>query len=361
MKRPSFRRSPEKWLLLVTSFAVFTMSGCLATGAQEGVFVVRTGDGALTWVGEPAGIPVWSPTGISVAWGNEDGLFLRALDETGPRRVSAAAVAGVPAWSPDGQNLAFIDRDRASLVVVHVESAAETFSEPLDRRGENDRFPLLTLGGPAWAPDATRIAYVCWDGIGDEICLIRPDGTGWRQVTRLDRPGALGESAVPQSTLAGSNVGPPVWSPDGDFLAAAVYPERPGAPTGVFLIELADGTGRRVSSLQPNSVISWSPDGGSIVFSAFRRGRSDAFRVVPADSSQHRVTEELPEASRNPSFSPDGSSIAVESGGGIVILGPQGPAQTFGVPGLRTTYPSWSPDGGAIAIAATSDPIASYN
>jgi Tol biopolymer transport system component len=361
MKRPSLRRAPEKWVLLVFSLAVFTMSGCVPTGVQEGVFVVRIGDGALTWVGEPAGIPVWSPTGKSVAWGNEDGLFLRALDESGPRRLSTAPVAGVPAWSPDSQNLAYIDRDRASLVVVDVDSAAETFTEPLEGRGENDRFPLLTLGGPAWAPDGSRIAYVCWDGIGDEICLIRPDGTSWRQVTRLDRPGASGGSTMPQSTLAGSNAGPPVWSPDGDFLAAAVYPERPGAPTGVFLIDLADGTGRRVSSLQPNSVISWFPDGESIVFSAFRRGRSDAFRVVPADSTQQRVTEGLPEASRNPSVSPDGSSIAVESGGGIVVLGPQGPAQTFGVPGLRTTYPSWSPDGGAIAIATTSDPIASYN
>ena len=361
MNRSNVRRSSQKWLLLVFSFAVFTISGCVAPGVQEGVFVVRTGDGALTWVGEPAGIPVWSPTGKSVAWGNEDGLYLRALDESGSRRLSAAAVAGVPAWSPDGQNLAYIDRDRASLVVVAVDSTAETLTEPLDRLGENDRFPLLTLGGPAWAPDGSRIAYVCWDGIGDEICLIRPDGTSWRQVTRLGRPGTPGESAMPQSTLAGSNAGPPVWSPDGEVLAAAVYPERPGAPTGVFLIDLAGGMGRRVSSLQPNSVISWSPDGGSIVFSAFRRGRSDAFRVVPADSSQHRVTEELPEASRNPSVSPDGSSIAVESGGGIVILGPQGPAQAFAVPGLRTTYPSWSPDGGAIAIAATSDPIASYN
>src|SRR5918995_4556781 len=263
MKRPSLRRSPEKWLLLVISLAGFTMSGCVATGAQEGIFVVRTGDGALTWVGEPAGIPVWSPTGISVAWGNEDGLFLGTLDESGPRRLSAAAVAGVPAWSPSGQNLAFIDRDRASLVVVDVESAAETFSEPLDRRGENDRFPLLTLGGPAWAPDGTRIAYVCWDGIGDEICLIRPDGTGWRQVTRLDRPGIPGESAMPQSTLAGSNAGPPVWSPDGDYLAAAVYPERPGAPTGVFLIDLADGMGRRGQLVQPNSQKFRSGSGGS--------------------------------------------------------------------------------------------------
>ena len=53
--------------------------------------------------------------------------------------------------------------------------------------------------------------------------------------------------------------------------------------------------------------------------------------------------------------------IAVESGGGIIVLGPLGPSKTFGVPGLRSSYPAWSPDGTTIAVAATNDPIASYN
>ncbi len=347
---------------LVLSFALSTMSGCVEDGVQEGVFAVRMLDGALTRVGEPVGIPVWSPTDNSVAWGNEDGLFLRTLDEAGSRQLSAAPVAGVPAWSPDGKNLAYIDRDRASLIVLTVDSGAERFSQPLDRRrGENARFPLLTLGGPAWAPDGSLIAYVCWDGFGDEICLIDSDGTSWRQVTRLERLRTGGDSATQQSTQAVSNTGPPAWSPGGDYLAAAVYPERPGAPTGVFLVDLEEGMGRRVSTLQPNSVITWARDGRSIIFSAFRRGRSDAFRVVLANFTQQRLTEGLPEGSRNPALSPYGSSIAVESGGGIIVLGPQGPSQTFGIPGLRSAYPSWSRDGASIAIAATSDPIASYN
>ena len=362
MKRSSSRVSSDILLLLVLCLAVSILSGCVAAGGQDGVFAVRVENGELSSVGEPAGVPVWSPVDGTIAWGNEDGLFLRALAEAERRQIAVAPVAGVPAWSPDGTEMAYIDRDRASLIVVDVASGHETFAQPLDRRRpQNSRFPLLTLGGPAWAPDGSRIAYVCWDGIGDEICLIRSDGTGWRQVTRIERPKSYGQNATQQSTLAASNTGPPAWSPDGNYLASAVYPERPGAPTGVFLVDIEEGLGRRISSLQPNSAISWSPDGRSIVFSAFRRGRSDAFRVVLAYSTQQRVTEELPEAARNPTFSPNGSYIAVESGGRIVILRPQGPSHTLDVPGLRSSYPSWSPDGTAIAVAATSDPITSYN
>ena len=358
----SARTRPGAWLTLVLILAATAMTACVSAGVQQGNFAVRIDDGALTWIGEPAGIPVWSPIDESIAWGNEDGLFLRALNVAGPRRMSDSPIAGVPAWSPDGKSLAYIDRDRAALVVVAVDSGAQQFTQPLDwRRGANAQFPLLTLGGPAWAPDGSRLAYVCWDGVGDEICLIDSDGTGWRQVTRLERPTAVSEGGAQRSALAASNAGPPAWSPDGNLLAVAAYPERPGGPTGVFLVNPDAGLARRISSLQPNSVISWSPYGGSVIFSAFRRGRSDAFRVVLANYTQQRVTEALPDASRNPAFSPDGARIAVESGGGIVVLGRQGPAQAFRVADLRGSYPAWSPDGTTIALAATIDPISSYN
>src|SRR5215216_475425 len=284
MKIWSLLTRPEILLLLILGLAVTTMTACVSASSasiQPGVFEIRTENGALAWVGEPAGIPVWSPTENFVAWGNEDGLFLRAVNEAGPRRLSTSAVAGVPGWSPDGKSLAYIDRDRASLVVVATLSGAEEFTQPLDPRpGDSARYPLLTLGGPSWAPDGSRIAYVCWDGAGDEICVIQSDGTQWRQVTRLKPRQPNDSNPTPQSLPAESNAGPPAWSPRGNFLAVAVYPERPGAPTGVFLVDPEDGLARRVSSLQPNSVISWFPDGGSILFSAFTRGRSDAFRVV---------------------------------------------------------------------------------
>jgi Tol biopolymer transport system component len=354
-----FRSTP--WLCLILGLAVATLAGCASTEAQSGIFVIRLADGALDRLADPAGIPVWSPIKDSVAWGNEDGLFVRDLHEPAARQLAIGPVAGVPAWSPDGERLAYIDGNRVSLAVVVVTSGTEQFSQPLDHRRASSRFALLTLGGPSWAPDGLSVAYVCWDGAGDEICVIQSDGTGWRQVTRLNPRESDTGGATPQASPAESNTGPPAWSPRGDLLAVAVYPERPGAPTGVFLVDPDDGLARRVSSLQPNSVISWFPDGRSILFSAFRRGRSDVMHVALPTTIVQTLTAGLPEGSRNPALSPDGSRIAVETRGGIAVLGEDDGLQEFSVRGLRSTYPAWAIDGTSIAVSAITDPIAIYN
>jgi sugar lactone lactonase YvrE len=362
MKSVIFRSRTALWLFLVLVLAATTMAGCVSANVESGIFVVRAADGALERIGEPAGLPVWSPANDSLAWGSEDGLFVRALEESAARQLGVGPVAGVPAWSPDGSRLAYVDSARASLVVIDTQSGAELFTQALDRRPSNSaRFSLLTFGGPAWAPDGSRLAYVCWDGAGDEICVIHSDGSGWRQVTRLKPRETGADSATERPSLAEANSGPPAWSPRGDFLAVPVYPEQPGAPTGVFLVNPEEGEARRVSSLQPNSVVSWSPDGSSILFSAFRRGRSDVFRVALATTTVATVTEGLPTGSRNPALSPDGSQIAVESSAGIVMFGKEGPPQTFRIPGLRSSYPAWSRDGISIAVSAGTDPIAVYN
>jgi hypothetical protein len=131
--------------------------------------------------------------------------------------------------------LAYLDRDLAALVVADANSGRVRFQAPIRNPGAPGApLALVTLGGPTWAPDGSRIAFNCWDGRGDELCVIGKDGSGRRQVTQLEPP-ASGRSATQDpSALALSNVGPAAWSPDGKSIAVAAYAELRGSRLGSF-------------------------------------------------------------------------------------------------------------------------------
>ena len=342
--------------------------GCTASQVEPGIYVVRLTDGAPGWIGAVGGIPAWSPDGDTVAWGNEDGLFLAALDES-VRKLADAHVGGGPAWSPDGNTIAYIDRDLAQLVVIDVESGLIQFDEPVASYGA--RVPLrlpVVFGGPSWAPDGSRLAFVCSDGAGDEVCLVDSDGTGRKQLTFLEPLGWMRSMPMASDTPAASNAGPPVWSPDGSSLAVPAYPERSGAPKGVFIVDVERGRARRVSELLPNSVIGWFPNGRSIYFSAVQPDRSDmtldrsdVYHVYVRARAERNLTAGLQTGARNPSLSPDGTRLALESNRAVVVLSEQSLPQHLSVVGLDATYPTWSPDSSAIAFSAEPDPIAVFN
>jgi WD40-like Beta Propeller Repeat len=342
--------------------------GCGTTGVESGIYVVDTSEGVPGWTGWPPGIPAWSPVRDSVAWGNEDGLFLAALGDS-VRKLSGVPVGGRPAWSPDGKTIAFIDREQGHLVVIDVESGLVQFEEPVVRYGIRapQRLPVM-LGGPTWAPDGSRLAFVCFDGSGDEICVIRADGTGRRQVTDLEPLETLRGTPTPLFTPAAANAGPAAWSPDGSSLAVATYPERSGSSKGVFIVDVERGKARRVSDLLPNSVIGWFPNGRSIYFSAIEPDRSDAaidrsdvFHVYVRAAAERNLTGGFLTGARNPALSPDGTRLAVESNGDIVILSEQAVPQEYSVAELSATYPAWSADSSAVAFSADPDPISVYD
>jgi Tol biopolymer transport system component len=219
---------------------------------------------------------------------------------------------------------------------------------------------LQVLGGPSWSPDGERLAFVCWDGTGDEICVVDTDGTRRRQVTRIAAREGANTADAQDFMPAAANVGPPAWSPDGMSLAVAAYPERRGAASGVFVVDLERGTARRISSLLPTSEISWYPDGAALLFSAVEKGRSDAIRATVGYTSTTKLTASLPEGARDPVLSADGQRVAVSSGAAIVVLDHDGNMQSLDELGLRGRYPAWNADGNSIAFAASPDPIAVY-
>jgi Tol biopolymer transport system component len=348
--------APAASIATVMILATALLQGCTAPGssAQSGIYVVSGASDAPGWIAEPAGIPVWSPDGRELAWATEDGLMVASVESGQTSVLAQRPVLGRPAWSPAGDAIAFVDEGSASLVVVESSTGRSLLEAPIATDSvDQEAKELLAFGGPSWSPDGDRLAFVCWDGHGDELCVMNSDGSGTRTITKLEpAPGIPG--------AASSNAGPPAWSPDGATIAVAAYPERRGAAAGVFLIDLEQGTARRLSKLLPNSEISWTADGASLVFSALEKGRSDVWRIAVDSSESSKLTADLPRGGRSPALSADSKELVVASGGMIVVLNGTDVDRQVEIQGLRGIAPTWSPSG-EIAFAAVPNPLQTYD
>jgi Tol biopolymer transport system component len=149
----------------------------------------------------------WSPDGkhILLSRSNENGgrvagLFVIDADGTNERPLIGAADRA--AWAPDGQRFAYVSctNSRASGLGV------------ADADGGNAHLLLegvSLVGKPAWSPDGGQLAYVTSsDGIHGSLGVVRADGSDARVLT--------------SGVLAGTppvGGGTPQWSPDGSFIA----------------------------------------------------------------------------------------------------------------------------------------------
>jgi Tol biopolymer transport system component len=168
----------------------------------ESISVARLAGGVRKIV-ETTGVlahPVWSRGGrIAFLWDQGQGaaLYVARADGGARRRISGAAES--PEWSPSGRQLGFLTGNRLKIV------AASGGRVRTIRRAD----------GFAWSRNGRRIALFQNQG---RIALVKPDGRGFRSVTRV------------RGTLDASWLGPWTWSRDGSRLvyAARVEQSPPG-------------------------------------------------------------------------------------------------------------------------------------
>jgi Tol biopolymer transport system component len=209
--------------------------------------------------------------------------------------------------------------------------------------GQMTPLPKSIAGfGYSVSPDGTKVAYLSQDDAG--IFIASLDGTDVQQVSRDRRAGA------------------PDWSPDGEAIA---YHRRSGAGDvgDIFVLDLATGEISQVTNTKPTTEAccgppgaaypQFSPDGASIVYE-FARGDSFSVRIVPVTGGKSVL---LVGGGKNnlqaflPTFSPDGSTLAVACSGrleGICIADADGRNLRVLVSGPWGS-PEWSPDGTRIA------------
>jgi hypothetical protein len=219
------------------------------------------------------------------------------------------------------------------------------FIEVMDGDG-SDVHRLAPGDDPALSADGTSIAFVRTMEAGTGIWVMKPDGSGQRQLT--SNAHGMDES--------------PTWSPDGTEIAF----DRNiglGTPRRIYVVK-TDGGGLEPLTdpdwdrLEP----AWSPDGSQIAFVTAGPGTIEAngnppqIWVMNADGSDPEQLTSVPVGARRPAWSPDGSQIAFDGGGGtIYVINADGSGLRKLGPSIGGFDPTWSREGNRIAFTGGSD------
>jgi serine/threonine protein kinase/Tol biopolymer transport system component len=337
--------SPDSWKI---AFATEGVSGPLERRTDSQLWTVNlaTNEKRLL-VKRDAVQPSWSPHGDRIAyWGlpldsTERVLWTVPAQGGEPVRVTGGGdLDWNPVWSPDGRYLYYVSDRGGSMNVWRVridESSGKVQGEPEPLTAPSQSLGLLSI-----SKDGQKLVYATNDSRSNLMRLsFDPEGR-----TVLGEP-----EPVPQ---AGRAVRSAVASPDGQWIAFdTTSPQEDLSiirPDGTGLRQLTNDAAR-------DRIPRWSPDGSRVLFYSDRGGEYGAWTIRPDGSDLQAVPHGGGRAPLySPLWSPDGRRLAGSLGAEkaalidlslpmdrrLTLLPPPGQGQVF-------APTSWSADGGRLA------------
>jgi TolB protein len=136
-------------------------------------------------------------------------------------------------------------------------------------------------------------------------------GEGWGGLYRFDI--ATRQPALIDTGVANRNNNDHVLSFDGTMLGMSDQSPASGGRSTIYTVPAGGGTPKRVTTLSPSYLHSWSPDGKDLIFTGGRNDEFDIYRI-PADGSgpEVRLTD-YKGLDDGPEYTPDGRYIYFNS------------------------------------------------
>ena len=236
----------------------------------------------------------WSPDGESILYYTIDVLDIADIYkiDTASGVVEDVFTETVyddlaPDWSPDGEQFVFASNRPNKDDPIYDLYLSDTNGENLVRLTDNNDFGWVdTL--PAWSPGGSKIAFFRYNFIPGQAFEGGPQGLWWHDLEE-------GEDSLLYEMPVATEDLPPVWSPNGKYLAFLEPVE------GKHVLRVMDAKSGELMGvgevLGEKRAVTWSPDSRALAFTNLEAERVGMYILDIGSGELTEILESEPNAS----------------------------------------------------------------